>query len=84
MTKTLRSSVGIIYEGELVGDYGISNIRDPINTIQYYKDIGNNVFMNKKFTYYEMTSVANFIYFWFLIELGDEHTQINQPLKLYA
>jgi hypothetical protein len=84
MIETLPSSVGIIYEGELVGDYGIPNIRDPINTIQYYKDIGNNIFMNKTFTYYDMTSVVNFIYFWFIIDLGNEHTQINQPLKVYA
>jgi hypothetical protein len=84
MTESLRSSVGITYDGELVGEYGIPNVRDPIDTIQYYKDIGNNVFMNKDFTYYDMTSAVNFIYFWFLLDSGDEHTHINQPLKVYA
>jgi hypothetical protein len=83
ITSVLPSTIGITCDGELIGNYGIDNIRDPIDTIQYYKDIGNNVFMNKKFHYYDMTSAVNFIYFWFFIDSKEIHTHINQPLKEY-
>jgi|TARA_B110000261_G_C12932834_1_gene297236 hypothetical protein len=84
ITSVLRASVCITCEGELIGNYGIENLKDPIDTIQYYKDIGNNVYMNRNFNYYDMTSAVNFIYLWFFIHIDDEHTHINQPLKVYT
>jgi len=78
----LDVTIGIKLVGELIGDYGISHKRDPIDTIEYYKKIGNNVYMNPSFEYYTMESVIQFIYF-FLLQDMDESILILQPTKIY-
>ena len=76
----LPSSIGILYEGELVGKYGIPNKRDIIDTIKYYKKIRNNYIPNETFDYYTMESCINFIYF--LIKMNNYGNQIfTQPVN---
>ena len=74
----LRNTVGIIYSGELVGNYDIKNKRDIIDTIKYYETIGNNVVINKNFEYYKMKDVVSFIYFLMNME-SEEPIIISQP-----
>lgn len=75
--------IGIQYKGELIGDYDIWNKRDPIDTIKYYKKIGNPILSQSSFEYYTMESAIQFIYF-FIIQDMDENLLINQPTKLYS
>jgi len=58
----LQGVIGIQYKGELVGQYDIFNKRDPIDTIHYYKKIGNKI-NHASFEYYTMDSAVHFIYF---------------------
>lgn len=78
----LTNSIGIIYQGELVGNYDIINKMDIIDTIKYYDKIGNNVFINKNFEYYKMKDVVSFIYFLMNIENND-HIIISQPTQSF-
>jgi hypothetical protein len=77
----LTNSIGIQYNGELVGDYDIYNKRDPIDTIEYYKKIGNKINLSS-FEYYTMESVIQFIYF-FIIQETNEPIFIQQPTLIY-
>ena len=79
----LTSSIGIIYEGELVGNYDIINKMDIIDTIKYYDKIGNNVYINKNFEYYKMKDVVSFIYFLMNIDNND-HIIISQPTQSFV
>lgn len=79
--NNLDKVIGIQYKGELIGDYDIWNKRDPINTIDYYKKIGNPIDI-PSFEYYTMESAVQFIYF-FLLQDMDENIVISQPTKLY-
>lgn len=79
--NNLDKVIGIQYKGELIGDYDIWNKRDPINTIEYYKKIGNPIDI-PSFEYYTMESAVQFIYF-FLLQDMDENIVISQPTKLY-
>lgn len=79
--NNLDKVIGIQYKGELIGDYDIWNKRDPINTIEYYKKIGNPIDI-PSFEYYTMESAVQFIYF-FLLQDMDENILISQPTKLY-
>jgi len=78
-----NKSIGIQYTGEIIGNYDIYNKRDPIDTIDYYKKIGNNILVNNNFEYYTMISAVQFIYF-FIIQDMDEHILIKQPTKIYS
>jgi hypothetical protein len=90
MTSTFESilkkknikGVGILYEGEVVGDYGIWNKRDILDTIHYYKSIGNKYSFYDHYTYYTMESAAQFIYFFILQDMGN-HILIQQPSQIY-
>ena len=79
--NNVNNVIGIQYKGELIGDYDIWNKRDPINTIEYYKKIGNPIDI-PSFEYYTMESAVQFIYF-FLLQDMDENILISQPTKLY-
>lgn len=79
----LTNSIGIIYDGELVGNYDIINKMDIIDTIKYYDKIGNNVYINKNFEYYKMKDVVSFIYFLMNIENND-HIIISQPTQSFV
>ena len=79
--NNVHKVIGIQYKGELIGDYDIWNKRDPINTIDYYKKIGNPIDVCS-FEYYTMESAVQFIYF-FLLQDMDENILISQPTKLY-
>ena len=79
--NNVNNVIGIQYKGELIGDYDIWNKRDPINTIDYYKKIGNPIDI-PSFEYYTMESAVQFIYF-FLLQDMDENILISQPTKLY-
>lgn len=77
----VTKSIGIQYNGELVGHYDIYNKRDPIDTIEYYKKIGNKINLSS-FEYYTMESVIQFIYF-FIIQETNEPIFIQQPTLIY-
>jgi len=77
----LQGVIGIQYKGELVGQYDIFNKRDPIDTIQYYKKIGNKI-THASFEYYTMDSAVHFIYF-FIIQPMDDNLFIQQPILIY-
>jgi len=79
--KKQMKAIGIEYNGELVGDYAIWNKRDAIDTIEYYKKIGNPIFTSH-FEYYTMNSAVQFIYF-FIIQDMDETILIKQPTIIY-
>jgi hypothetical protein len=81
--NNVNKSIGIQYTGEIIGNYDIYNKRDPIDTIDYYKKIGNNILVNNNFEYYTMISAVQFIYF-FIIQDMDEHILIKQPTKIYS
>ena len=78
----LKNITGICYDAELIGNYGVLNKRDKIDTLLYYKQIGNNVPIDLNFYYYTMNSCASFIYF-FLKDTIEEPMFISQPKKLY-
>jgi hypothetical protein len=77
----LKGTIGIEYVGELIGDYSIWNKRDAIETIEYYKKIGNPITINE-FEYYTMESATQFIYF-FIIQPMEDNILIKQPTILY-
>lgn len=80
----LKHSIGIIYRGELIGNYDIYHKKDIIETIKYYEKIGNNVYINKNFEYYNMKDVISFIYFLIYMEIEkEEHIVITQPTQTY-
>ena len=81
--KQMKHMIGIIYDGEIIGDYDIFNKRDKIKTIDYYKEIGNNVILNLDFNYFHMKDAICFIYFFLLQPRDDENMIISQPTKNY-
>ena len=78
-----KNITGICYDAELIGNYGVLNKRDKIDTLLYYKKIGNNVSIDLNFYYYSMNSCASFIYF-FLKDNIEEPMFISQPKKIYS
>jgi hypothetical protein len=79
-THALRGVTGIEYNGELIGDYGIWNKRDILETHEYYKRIGNKIDLNMDFEYYTMESATQFIYF-FIIQPMEDNLLIKQPTQ---
>ena len=79
--KNKTTAIGIQYSGELIGDYDIWNKRDALDTIEYYKKIGNPI-GNSAFEYYTMNSAVQFIYFFILQDI-DESILIKQPTIIY-
>lgn len=77
-----KNITGICYEAELIGNYDIFNKLDKIDTLLYYKKIGNNIHIDLNFHYYTMNSCASFIYF-FLKDDVCEPLFICQPKQLY-
>lgn len=78
----LKYTIGIVYSGELIGNYDIQNKMDIIDTINYYEKIGNNVYINKKFEYYKMSDAISFLYF--LMDLEDiNNIIITQPTQSF-
>tara|TARA_B110000114_G_C14889508_1_gene316155 strand:- start:156 stop:659 length:504 start_codon:yes stop_codon:yes gene_type:complete len=81
--KKMNSMVGILYKGEIIGNYNIFNKRDKIETIKYYKEIQNNTYINLDFNYFHMKDAICFIYFFLIQPLEDENIIISQPTKNY-
>jgi len=81
VAKNKTTAIGIEYSGELVGNYDIWNKRDALDTIDYYKKIGNPI-RTTAFEYYTMNSAVQFIYF-FIIQDMDESILIKHPTILY-
>lgn len=81
--KNIKESIGIQYSGELIGDYGIWNKRDAIETIHYYNKIGNHVSIPTQFDYYTMESATHFIYFFILQDMCG-NMLIQQPTQMFS
>lgn len=80
--SNLSDITGILYTGEVIGNYDIINKMDIKDTYKYYKKIGNNIILKNEYEYYNMIDVASFIYFLMYFE-NSEPMCIKQPTQYY-
>jgi len=81
--KEIQNIIGIIYDGEIIGDFDIYNKRDKIETLEYYKNIKNNIFIENNFKYFNMSDVSSFLYFLLKNDFNHELI-IEQPNKIFV
>ena len=80
--SNLNNTIGIVYTGEVIGNYDINNKMDIKDTYVYYRKIGNKIVFKKGYDYYNMVDVASFIYFLMYFE-NSEPMCISQPTQYY-
>lgn len=70
--------IGIICDAEIIGNFGIDNVRDKKDTFIYYNRIGNTINFDLKFDYYCMKEHISFLYFLFNVNF-DKGYMITMP-----